>query len=173
MFSSFKLLSSLSFYSIISHLGYGNVAPVTVQGKLATIVYAIAGMPLFLLYLSNIGDILAKSFKWIYAKCCLCRGCPTRPRDLQRTMASTGGGLPRRTSATVRSRRWNVSEQERFEKPDDATAHGFLHSLSQSRYWGYSRSEVTLVALSFKAPHYRPEKAARRHSNTGCKNLKE
>uniref|UniRef100_A0A182WAU0 Potassium channel domain-containing protein n=1 Tax=Anopheles minimus TaxID=112268 RepID=A0A182WAU0_9DIPT len=30
-------------------------------------------MPLFLLYLSNIGDILAKSFKWIYAKFCLCR----------------------------------------------------------------------------------------------------
>ena len=22
------------------------------------------------------GDILAKSFKWIYAKCCLCRICP-------------------------------------------------------------------------------------------------
>lgn len=33
-------------------------------------------MPLFLLYLSNIGDIMARSFKWLYAKCCLCRGCP-------------------------------------------------------------------------------------------------
>lgn len=33
-------------------------------------------MPLFLLYLSNIGDIMAKSFKWIYAKVCLCRICP-------------------------------------------------------------------------------------------------
>jgi hypothetical protein len=32
-------------------------------------------MPLFLLYLSNIGDILAKSFKWTYSRCCLCRGC--------------------------------------------------------------------------------------------------
>lgn len=41
-----------------------------------TIFYAIIGMPLFLLYLSNIGDILAKSFKWIYAKVCLCRICP-------------------------------------------------------------------------------------------------
>ncbi|KAG8234952.1 hypothetical protein J437_LFUL015243 [Ladona fulva] len=54
---------------------YGNVAPQTEWGKLATIVYAIAGMPLFLLYLSNIGDILAKSFKWTYAQCCLCRWC--------------------------------------------------------------------------------------------------
>lgn len=41
-----------------------------------TIAYAIIGMPLFLLYLSNIGDVLAKSFKWTYAKVCLCRICP-------------------------------------------------------------------------------------------------
>lgn len=33
-------------------------------------------MPLFLLYLSNIGDIMARSFKWVYANCCLCRWCP-------------------------------------------------------------------------------------------------
>ncbi|KMQ82832.1 t family of potassium channels protein 18-like protein [Lasius niger] len=35
-------------------------------------------MPLFLLYLSNIGDILARSFKWTYARCCLCK-CRRRP----------------------------------------------------------------------------------------------
>jgi hypothetical protein len=57
-------------------LGYGNISPHTVEGKITTIVYAIIGMPLFLLYLSNIGDIMARSFKWIYANCCLCRWCP-------------------------------------------------------------------------------------------------
>lgn len=62
--------------------GYGNVTPRTLLGKLATILYAIVGMPLFLLYLSNIGDILAKSFKWIYAKCCLCRGCKKRRKRM-------------------------------------------------------------------------------------------
>ena len=30
-------------------------------------------MPLFLLYLSNIGDILAKSFKWLYSRVCKCQ----------------------------------------------------------------------------------------------------
>lgn len=35
--------------------GYGNLIPRTKWGKIATIVYAIIGMPLFLLYLSNIG----------------------------------------------------------------------------------------------------------------------
>lgn len=58
------------------------MTPRTLLGKLATILYAIVGMPLFLLYLSNIGDILAKSFKWIYAKCCLCRGCKKRRKRM-------------------------------------------------------------------------------------------
>jgi hypothetical protein len=57
------------------YAGYGNIAPQSETGKVTTIIYAIIGMPLFLLYLSNIGDILAKSFKWTYAKCCLCHGC--------------------------------------------------------------------------------------------------
>lgn len=57
-------------------IGYGNVYPRTFAGQLTTIVYAIIGMPLFLLYLSNIGDVMARSFKWIYANFCLCRWCP-------------------------------------------------------------------------------------------------
>ncbi|KAJ6635738.1 TWiK family of potassium channels protein 18, partial [Pseudolycoriella hygida] len=62
--------------TVITTIGYGNLCTRTEWGKVATILYAIIGMPLFLLYLSNIGDILAKSFKWIYAKVCLCRICP-------------------------------------------------------------------------------------------------
>ncbi|XP_077299572.1 potassium two pore domain channel sandman isoform X2 [Arctopsyche grandis] len=62
--------------TVITTIGYGNIAPRTKWGKVTTILYAIIGMPLFLLYLSNIGDILARSFKWSYAMCCLCRGCP-------------------------------------------------------------------------------------------------
>lgn len=64
------------FNILLSNLGYGNVSPHSDWGKLITIVYAIIGMPLFLLYLSNIGDVLAKSFKWLYSKLCLCRICP-------------------------------------------------------------------------------------------------
>ncbi|XP_075166445.1 potassium two pore domain channel sandman [Haematobia irritans] len=62
--------------TVITTIGYGNISPRSDWGKLATILYAIIGMPLFLLYLSNIGDVLAKSFKWIYSKVCLCRICP-------------------------------------------------------------------------------------------------
>ncbi|XP_014479174.1 PREDICTED: two pore potassium channel protein sup-9 isoform X7 [Dinoponera quadriceps] len=64
--------------TVITTIGYGNICPRTKWGKVVTIVYAIVGMPLFLLYLSNIGDILARSFKWTYARCCLCR-CRRKP----------------------------------------------------------------------------------------------
>ncbi|GFT68675.1 hypothetical protein NPIL_500641 [Nephila pilipes] len=51
---------------------YGNIAPRTNWGKIATIVYAIIGIPLMLLYLTNIGDILAKSFRYVYGRICSC-----------------------------------------------------------------------------------------------------
>ena len=41
-----------------------------------TIFYAIVGIPVFLLYLSNIGDIMAKSFKWTYSRLCKCQRGP-------------------------------------------------------------------------------------------------
>lgn len=68
-----QLVDKLTRRVLVYCAGYGNICPRTKWGKVATIVYAIIGMPLFLLYLSNIGDILARSFKWTYARCCLCK----------------------------------------------------------------------------------------------------
>lgn len=48
---------------LIYLLGYGNLSPKTEWGKVATILYAIIGMPLFLLYLSNIGESIKKKKK--------------------------------------------------------------------------------------------------------------
>ncbi|XP_055939384.1 potassium channel subfamily K member 18-like [Argiope bruennichi] len=53
--------------------GYGNIAPKTNWGKLVTILYAIFGIPLMFLYLTNIGNILAKSFKFVYGRLCFRR----------------------------------------------------------------------------------------------------
>ncbi|CAG9767968.1 unnamed protein product [Ceutorhynchus assimilis] len=50
--------------------GYGSVAPRTSWGKLVTIIYALVGIPLMLLYLSTTGDVLARSFRRLYAKIC-------------------------------------------------------------------------------------------------------
>lgn len=65
--------------------GYGNIAPKTNWGKLATIFYAIFGIPLMFLYLTNIGNILAKSFKYVYGRLCFRRrlGDQRRGRNQQ------------------------------------------------------------------------------------------
>lgn len=69
-------LSGAFLYSltVISTIGYGNICPRTNDGKLLTICYAIFGIPLMLLYLTNIGDILAKSFRYVYGGLCSCPG---------------------------------------------------------------------------------------------------
>lgn len=60
----------ISFFS-----GYGNVTPRTPAGKLVTIAYALLGIPLMLVYLSTVGDVLARAFRRLYNKLCK----PTRP----------------------------------------------------------------------------------------------
>ncbi|CAH2052281.1 unnamed protein product, partial [Iphiclides podalirius] len=50
------------FYSltVLTTIGYGNIAPRTILGKSVTILYAIIGIPLTLVYLSSVGSLLSK-----------------------------------------------------------------------------------------------------------------
>ncbi|XP_026498445.1 TWiK family of potassium channels protein 7 [Vanessa tameamea] len=57
------LMYSLSVFTMI---GYGNVVPKTVWGKIVTIAYACFGIPIYVLYFCNMGKVLAKTFKWLY-----------------------------------------------------------------------------------------------------------
>jgi len=47
-------------------IGYGHIVPTTSIGKIVSIFYAVLGVPLFLLYLSNIGIILFIISKLIF-----------------------------------------------------------------------------------------------------------
>ncbi|CAM1320978.1 KCNK18 (predicted) [Pycnogonum litorale] len=56
--------------TVITTIGYGNIAPRTDWGKIVTMVYAIIGIPVMFLYLANIGGIFAAAFKYAYNRIC-------------------------------------------------------------------------------------------------------
>ncbi|EDO63516.1 AGAP004717-PC [Anopheles gambiae str. PEST] len=89
------------FYSIIviTTIGYGHIAPKTYMGKISTIFYAILGIPLMLLCLSNIGDIMASSFRFLYWRVC-CYVCTREPK---RSVQAAGTNLRRSVRNSQRS----------------------------------------------------------------------
>jgi len=60
--------------TIMTTIGYGHISPQTDSGKLFTILYAMIGMPLFVMFLGGIGDTMANGFKYAYSRIC-CRWC--------------------------------------------------------------------------------------------------
>jgi hypothetical protein len=55
--------------TVITTIGYGNITPKSNIGKIFTICYAIIGIPLMLMCLTNTGDLLAEVFISSYTKC--------------------------------------------------------------------------------------------------------
>jgi hypothetical protein len=62
--------SILYSVTIVTTIGYGHITCETDAGKIATIFYAIIGIPMMLLCLANIGTSMANFFRFLYAKVC-------------------------------------------------------------------------------------------------------
>lgn len=60
--------------TIFTTIGYGHISPVTWEGQIVCICYATIGIPLFLMFMSNISSVLGDMFRFIYARIC-CRLC--------------------------------------------------------------------------------------------------
>ncbi|XP_014361206.1 TWiK family of potassium channels protein 7 [Papilio machaon] len=65
--------SFLYALTLITTIGHGNVTPKSTVGKIVAVAYACVGIPIIMLYLSTIGEALARNFRILYSKI-----CPTR-----------------------------------------------------------------------------------------------
>lgn len=62
--------SILYAVTIVTTIGFGHITCVTDGGKIATIFYALIGIPMMLLCLANIGSSMANLFRFLYSKVC-------------------------------------------------------------------------------------------------------
>ncbi|KAH8290914.1 hypothetical protein KR054_007158 [Drosophila jambulina] len=56
--------------TVITTIGHGSLTPRTAAGKLATIFYALVGVPLMLMCLSSLGALLADALQCTYVRLC-------------------------------------------------------------------------------------------------------
>ncbi|XP_075218728.1 potassium two pore domain channel subfamily K member galene isoform X2 [Lycorma delicatula] len=167
------------FYSIIviTTIGYGHIAPKTQIGKVTTIFYAILGIPLMLLCLSNIGDIMAHSFRFLYWRICCyaCTRTPKKPHNMYRrgrsfrsTVRSHSGGRSSGRSRTASLKRWGRGpyNQGSQRSADSALAlsETLTHSYSDTecRYYDEPDRELSMIGpntRSYKrqSPYHSPK----------------
>lgn len=81
--------SILFAVTVITTIGYGHAVPKTNAGKVLTIIYALVGIPLVFLYLTNIGDYLASLFRTLYTKVCqrCCEGTCVNKTETHRKVS--------------------------------------------------------------------------------------
>ncbi|XP_077986999.1 potassium channel subfamily K member 18-like [Glandiceps talaboti] len=54
--------------TVVSTIGYGTIAPVTISGRFACILYAVIGIPLFVIFLVKLGRLIAVPLKYIHKR---------------------------------------------------------------------------------------------------------
>ncbi|KAE9537542.1 hypothetical protein AGLY_006565 [Aphis glycines] len=144
-----------NFYRVNNQTsGYGSVTPQTPWGRVITIVYALIGIPLMLLYLSTMGETLAKNFRRIYS-----RMCSPGNRDDRDDGGGRGrhGGGKRTPPNTVSSNHVGGGDYYRhryeFETVSGAAAYSDTAAASVSSSGGGQKRVPVLLSLSVVAAY--------------------
>lgn len=65
---SWNFMNSFIYcFTLMTTIGYGHIAPKTSYGRAATIVYAIIGIPLFLIVLADFGKLFTRIIKFFWS----------------------------------------------------------------------------------------------------------
>ncbi|XP_014484944.1 PREDICTED: trichohyalin [Dinoponera quadriceps] len=65
---SWSFLNAVGYcLSVITTIGYGHISPSTTTGRAITIVYAIFGIPMFLIILADFGKLFTRGIKFLWA----------------------------------------------------------------------------------------------------------
>ncbi|XP_055903311.1 trichohyalin [Eupeodes corollae] len=54
-------------WTVITTIGYGHITPQTVLGRSLTVIYAIIGIPMFLILLADFGKLFTRAIKFVWA----------------------------------------------------------------------------------------------------------
>ncbi|XP_013083299.2 TWiK family of potassium channels protein 18-like [Biomphalaria glabrata] len=94
--------SLLYSVTVITTIGYGHIAPKTNNGRLVTMFYALIGIPLTLLCISNIGSFFANCFRLLYKYICSCLDCLFCPKR-QKVTKKSGSTSTMTTTSSLKS----------------------------------------------------------------------
>lgn len=123
-------------------VGYGHIAPKTPLGQVVTMLYAIIGIPLTLLTITNLGGFMATAFRYIYKSlirglcACACACCrpPTQSRSRSAANSTVTTALSNKISSDkkVSSYVRSVSQQTMGKLAPYAPPGGGGRSVSQA-----------------------------------------
>ncbi|KAL5287466.1 hypothetical protein ACFFRR_008393 [Megaselia abdita] len=75
--------SVLYCWTVVTTIGYGHIVPQTTLGRSLTIIYAIIGIPIFLILLADFGKVFTRGLKffWAFARRLYNRGTCRKSKD--------------------------------------------------------------------------------------------
>ncbi|XP_055856484.1 uncharacterized protein LOC129919580 [Episyrphus balteatus] len=86
--------------TVITTIGHGNLTPKSSAGKIATILYALIGVPLMLMCLSSLGGLLAEALQCTYTRiCCRLQKVQQQHKQQQQKNRGTAADELRRKSS--------------------------------------------------------------------------